>query len=162
SVTAIKVVLDPETVSTRTPVYFDLDPSRLVVARGEESRFLKDRSDAPRAFELGLRAQLEMQTLVTAPLAINLDFTPCTPIKFSGQPDKYPEFPTIPSTMSALGKGLEDVNLAELAKEAQEVLQGISRLVNGPDLKATLASANSALESAKHLMASGETNISKL
>jgi paraquat-inducible protein B len=64
--------------------------------------------------------------------------------------------------MSALGKGLEDVNLADLTKEAQEVLQGISRLVNGPELKTALASVNSALEGAQRLMASGETHIAKL
>jgi paraquat-inducible protein B len=163
SVTSIKVVLDPKSVSARTPVYFELDPSRVVVAGGEESRFLRaDRAGAPRAFELGLRAQLETQSFVTGQLAINLDFRPGTPIKFSGEQDKYPEFPTIPSTMSALGKGLEEVNLGELAKEAQAVLQGISRLVNGPEIMTALASANSALEGAKRLMASGETNISKL
>jgi paraquat-inducible protein B len=162
SVTAIKVVLDPKSVSVRTPVYFELDPSRTVVARGEESRFLKDRSDAPRAFDLGLRAQLATQSLVTGQLAINLDFHPGTPITFSGVADKYPEFPTIPSTLSALGKGLEEVNIADLAKEAQEVLQGISRLVNGPEIRTALASANSALEGAKRLMATGETNIAKL
>ena len=160
-VTSIKVVLDPKVIQARTPVVFEIDLSRLTVARGEESRFLRgDRSGASRAFELGLRAQLETQSFVTGQLAINLDFRPGSPLRFSGAPEEHPEFPTIPSAMSSLGKGLEEINIAELAKNAQDVLEGISRLVNGQEIKTALASANSALESTRHLMATGEPRLS--
>jgi len=163
-VTAIKVVLEPKEVTARTPVYFEIDASRLTVVPGEQSKFMDDPTSAGamRAFELGLRAQLDTQSFVTGQLAINLDFHPGAPMKLSGVKDRYPEFPTIPSTLSALRKSVQEVDVAELAKNAQEALEGISRLVNSPELKTALASASSALEGANRLVATGETRISAL
>ena len=85
---------------------------------------------------------------MTGQLGINLDFHSDSPMKSVGES----EFPTIPSTMSALGKRLEEINVVELAKDVQEVLQGASRLVNGPEVKAVLASANTTLAGAGRLV----------
>ena len=48
--------------------------------------------------ERGLRAQLEMQSLVTGQLIVQLGFLPDTPIRLVGD-GKVPEIPTVPTTM---------------------------------------------------------------
>jgi paraquat-inducible protein B len=162
SVTDIKVVLDPQAERAQIPVYFEIDGDRLSVAAGQISQFMKDRAVARRAFELGLRAQLETQSFVTGQLAINIDFFPGTPVRLVGGPQKYPEFPTIPSTLSAIGKRLEEIDVVGLARDAQEVLQGVSRLVSGQEIRTALASANAALVGANRLVATGDARLAAL
>ena len=48
--------------------------------------------------EHGLRAQLEMQSLVTGQLIVQLGFHPNTPVKLVGD-GTVPEIPTAPTTM---------------------------------------------------------------
>jgi len=47
----------------------------------------------------GLRAQLQMQSLVTGQLLVALDFYPDKPINLVGGETEYQEMPTIPSTI---------------------------------------------------------------
>ena len=62
----------------------------------------------------GLRAQLQMQSMVTGQLMVNLDFYPDTPVRLVGT-DKIViakgvmELPTIQTAMQKLGKTLEDI-----------------------------------------------------
>lgn len=142
SVTDIKVVIYPNTVEVKIPVFFEIDGSHLTTAAGQRSRFMKDRSVVERTFEQGLRAQLELQSFVTGQLFINLDFRPNTPVVRTRLPHREAEFPTIPSTISAIGKGLQEVDIPRMAREVQELVQGLSRLVNGDELKSLLASAS--------------------
>ncbi len=80
-------------------------------------QFTKDREGAKRAFEHGLRAQLELQSFVTGQLGINLGFHPDTPMNLVGGTTPYPECPTIPSTMAALGQSLNDLDVSQLAQD---------------------------------------------
>ncbi|HWT81518.1 MAG TPA: MlaD family protein, partial [Candidatus Methylomirabilis sp.] len=60
SVVDIRVVVDPKTVQARTPVVFEIEADRLTDVQGGPVEFMKDREGAKRAFEHGLRAQLEL------------------------------------------------------------------------------------------------------
>ncbi len=162
AVTDIQVVVDRKNDKIHTPVYFALEADRITELGGGAVQFEKSRAISQRLFQRGLRAQLETQSFVTGQLAINLDFYPNTPIKLVGGTGKYPECPTIPSAKAALGRSLEDLNTAEMAKNLQEILQGAVRLVNGPELKGALAAANTALTSVSRLMANADAKVTTL
>jgi paraquat-inducible protein B len=162
AVTDIKVVVDPKEGQIRIPVFFEIEADRIAEVGGGGARFEKGRAGAQRLIQSGLRAQLETQSFVTGQLAIDLDFHPNTPIRLVGKAEKYPEFPTIPSTMSALGRSLEDINVAELTRDVQEVLQGVSRLVNGPELKGALAAGNAALTGVDRLVKNADAQLATL
>jgi phospholipid/cholesterol/gamma-HCH transport system substrate-binding protein len=162
AVTDIKVVVNPRQERIRTPVFFEIEAARFTSGDTEVLRFERSREVAERLMQRGLRARLETQSYVTGQLAINLDFHPDTPINLHGEPGKYPEFPTIPSTFAAIGKSLQEIDVAQLTKDAQEVLEGVARLVNGPELKSVITSANSALTGADRLMASANARVSGL
>ena len=55
----------------------------------------------------GLRAQLEMQSLVTGQLGIHLDFFPDKPVRLVGAEPDYPEIPTVESSLSELMKTVQ-------------------------------------------------------
>jgi paraquat-inducible protein B len=143
AVTDVRVVVDTKTGQVRTPVNFELEADRLSTVEGQELRFLPGAAGVKTLIDRGLRAQLETQSLVTGQLAINLDFHPNSPLRLAGGPDKHPEFPTVPSTVTALvsriERGLEQLNVAELANDVKIILHEVAGLVSGPEIKQALA-----------------------
>jgi len=98
----------------------------------------------------GLRGQLEMESLVTGLLFIALDFFPGTPITLvqSTKGDyKYPEIPTLPTSLEQ-AKGavmrviskLEDIDFKELGANLEATLKGLNRTVNSPEIQSVLRS----------------------
>lgn len=169
SVTDIRVVVNkdvtPAKVSTdvmRTPVFFEISANRIADTAGNEIRLEKDAAGIKRLFDFGLRAQLELQSLVTGQLGINLDFHPDAPMKLTGMSLKYPEFPTIPSTMAALGRSLDDLNLNEVAQDIRQTVKGIEQLVNSPEVKQILVSAKTALARVDALAQNADARIATL
>jgi len=163
SVTEIRVVVDPRTQQARTPVVFEITADRLVTPQGTPIEFLRDRSYAPALFQRGLRAQLDIQSFVTGQLLINLDFFPGAP-----PPPPFdaaaaiPEFPTIPSTKQAVIQELEKIDIAAIAKDLRDTLQGVSKLVNGPEVRTALASATTAIQGFNTLAHSTNQRIDEL
>ena len=162
SVTDIRVVVDRGAKAVRIPVIFELEADRFTDSQGAELPLAKDRVGAELGFERGLRAQLEMQSLVTGQLAINLDLHPGAPMKLAGVSFKYPEFPTIPSRMAALGQSVDDLNLGELAQDIRRTVRGIEQLVNSPEVKQTLVSTNAALGRVNTLATNTDATIATL
>src|SRR5438874_13147894 len=68
SVTNVKVVIEADGASIRTPVFFDIDGRRLHDVAGGTIRFEQDAGELDRLIAHGLRARLELQSLVTGQL----------------------------------------------------------------------------------------------
>lgn len=169
SVTDIKVVVNREaeakgirTGLIRTPVFFEISADRISDVSGKTIRFEKDSKVMDVLFERGLRAQLQVQSLVTGQLVINLDFNPGAPMRLAGNPLKYPEFPTIPSTMAALGQSLDDLDVGQLAQDIRRTVAGVESLVNSPEVKKALVTAVAALEGVDKLAADADAKVNTL
>ncbi len=162
SVTDIKVVVDREAQAVHIPVIFEIEANRITESGGGEVQFAQDRAGAKLGFERGARAQLELQSFVTGQLSINIDFHPGSPMKLVGGSTQYPEFPTIPSTMAALGQSLNDLNVAEMAQDIRRTVQGVEHLVNSPEGKKILVSAVAALDGANKLVATADAKVASL
>src|SRR5574341_2443223 len=156
SVTDIRVVVDREGQEVRIPVVFRIEADRITQSRGGGVQCAQDRAVAKLGFERGLRAQLELQSFVTGQLSINLDFHPGSPMKLAGGSAPYPEFPTIPSTMAALGQSLNDLDLSKVAQDIRRTMEGLEHLVNSPEGKKILVSAVATLEGANKLVATAD------
>ena len=95
SVTDIQLQFLTAEKEFRIPVFIQIEPGRMTeVGRQIEvhGQLLKP------LIERGLRAQLEMQSLVTGQLIVQLGMHPDTPIRLVGD-GKVPEIPTAPTTM---------------------------------------------------------------
>jgi paraquat-inducible protein B len=107
----------------------------------------------------GLRAQLQLQSLVTGLLEIEFDFYPDSPITLLGAEPNVPELPTIPSDMeklqmtvsNALAK-FEKLPIDELMTNLVKAVKGIERLTNSPQITDTLTSLNQTIQTVQVLV----------
>lgn len=149
SVTDILLLYDPSDLSVYIPVIIEIDHDRFTSSTGKIER----EADYNLLIEKGLKAQLQMQSFVTGQLMVDLDFYPDEPANIVGEGDiKYEEIPTIASGLQKLTKTIEQLPLDELFNKIVKTVDGIERLVNSPDLKESIASLRSALDSADKLL----------
>jgi paraquat-inducible protein B len=90
-----------------------------------------------------LRAQLEVQSLVTGQLIVQLGFYPDTPVRLVGEDPEVPEMPTIPTALQQVQATAQDIiekvrelPLEQLFAHVLQTMEGTSRLVNSPDVTA--------------------------
>jgi paraquat-inducible protein B len=139
-VTAIKVNFDPSELSINIPVMFETDPDRF---RTIGPQTISDDAELHRALiSQGLRAQLQLQSLVTGQLMINMDFFPETPVKMFGVEnaelgaDVKPwwEIPTISTTLQDLEQALGQIDFKDITDDIKRAMDGIAKLATSPDL----------------------------
>jgi len=132
----------------RTPVYVEFHARSIQQASGEPCgcqeliRMLIDK---------GLRAQLTLQSLVTGQLAVELNLHPDKPVKLVGKDPRYPELPTIPSTMEQITKTLQDLPIHEIVGELRGAIKNIDQLAGSPELHKAVKSLDTTLEDVGNL-----------
>ena len=146
-VTDIYVMADPATLEFFTPVFVKIDPGKIRVA-GQETTTWKMRkeeySDYQALVKKGMKAQLVLQSFVTGQLWIGLDLYPDKPVRLVGMIKDVPEIPTIPPTLEEISKTVGNLPLKEIAGKLDNVLTGIARLVNSPELQRTVVNLEKA------------------
>lgn len=154
-VTDVRVTLSTKDLTVLTPVTVEIEADRFEII-GPLPPGLRDpqaeRTGAKELIKRGLRAQLQLESLVTGQLFVHLDLHPDTPIRLSGVESEVPEFPTIPSTIEELSKTLADLPVTELADAALHLLQDIDRLVSSPEIRATIRSADETMREIQKLV----------
>ncbi|MBI4843106.1 MAG: MCE family protein [Nitrospirae bacterium] len=129
SVTDILLQFNSEDLSMRIPVIIDIEPEKFI---SQDNVREMGKGYIDQLITKGLRAQLQMQSMVTGQLMINLDFYPDKPATLAGIKGEYPEIPTISS------------NLEELT---------IEKIVNSPELIGSVGSFDQALKDIHSLLA---------
>ena len=124
-------------------VYIELDPSR-VERVGETTPDPVATINA--MIEHGLRAKLETQSFVTGVLAINLDFHPDKPATYPGDDHRYPEIPTIPSTLEEVTETLASLPIHELFTNAKQAIKSIKELVSSEELMSAIRSLDETIK----------------
>lgn len=142
----------------RIPVIVDVDHARIDAA--QLGLDLNDRAAVDRLIRrLGLRAQLESQSLVTGLKYIQLDLRPETPIELEPSVrDTYQQIPTVPTDLMAATESLSQVaaslgriDYEELAQTVQRAIAGIDALVRSPQVASTLQSVEATMISVREL-----------
>jgi paraquat-inducible protein B len=166
SVVDIKIEFDREAMAFRIPVLIQLEPDRLSVIG---QRFDDPRKAIDALVKMGLRAQLETGSLLTGQLFVALDLHPKTPARLVSADDRYPEIPTIPSTMEAITASLTGVlhrvaalPLEDLIAELRHTIENANTLVSSPDVRQALKNLNSTLVRAENLMETLDTEVGPL
>ncbi len=78
----------------------------------------------------GLRAQLNLQSLLTGLLYAQLDFHPDTPVHLSRIESEYTQIPTIPTGLEKFTRQIESLDIAQIATDLQAIAAGINQVVN--------------------------------
>ena len=158
SVKDIRLLYDPETLSINVPVYLEFTSGSMTDKNLEKNFVFKSQkawdAQMERLIKAGLRAKLDLQSVVTGQMAVVLDFYPGTsPAKPSKIDKRYLEIPTMPSSISRMLGMLQKIPLDKLAKKAITMLDDLDGLANSPELKSTLENASLAAQDARKLLA---------
>jgi paraquat-inducible protein B len=150
----IEVQFDAQDLSVRIPVYLQLERRRIREIGGTipEINFI------PELIERGLRAQLQLQSIVTGQLSVQLDILPNRPARYVDPVGEFPEMPTIPSSMQQFTETMESLSIEELVNDARQVLAGLKTLVNSPELAELLTGVNEFVNSGELLGLVTHTN----
>jgi phospholipid/cholesterol/gamma-HCH transport system substrate-binding protein len=139
--------------SAAIPVVIELQEDRI---RARGSRIDLDDPDAIDAvIDLGMRGQLQTESLLTGRLYIALDLHPGSPAVFVDAPGSpYTEIPTLPTTMQELQQKLTEffaeldrIELDSIAVSAGELIEGLNQLANSPRLAEAVEGLATTLES---------------
>lgn len=156
TVTKMLIQIDGRDKTFQVPVEYEIDIKRLMTERGT----YVDLGALPvlkRQIADGLRAQLQMESIVTGQLYIELSYRKdAKPPMLQPRETLWPEIPTTPSLMAALGTDAGSI-VADVVKvlfKVNEMLaaidikginaavigsaQSVQRLVDAPELRAAL------------------------
>ena len=151
----IQLTINPQDLEFYVPVYVEIFNNRISILGGESQtkKFDHEEGIDTLVTEMGLRAQLQMQSFVTGQLFINYDFYPESAIKKVGLEKKVYEVPTIPTTLEIVSEtaedilaGLRELNFKEIVKNISQTTKGVNELVNSPDMREAIGNFNNALQ----------------
>jgi paraquat-inducible protein B len=150
SVISIDIIADPIKRQANIPVIIQIELDRFKFRKPSET--LNPQKDMPLLIEKGFRGVLTMQSLITGKLLIELDYYPGTPLILKNIDKEYIEIPTIPSTTSKLAQALDKLDLEAIQTKLESALDGIAKLVNNPDLSASIGHLKETLRDARKLV----------
>ncbi|MHC4591919.1 MAG: MlaD family protein [Planctomycetota bacterium] len=168
SVTDIKLVADVEDLSMRIPVLIEIERDKFVRVRGGKpvpTAAVQDpRLMLRRLTKRGLRGQLQTRSFVTGMLMVALDFfgEEDEEIELTGTDTRYPEIPTVPSSMEELSRTVENLPLQEITEAFLSAVEAIDRIAEMPELADMIRSADEALEEIEGLVQSANASLVSL
>jgi paraquat-inducible protein B len=152
TVTNIQLVVVKHNKEIKIPVVIEIDNTRFT-QRDPGAAAVPDSDAATDMKELikaGLRAQLQLQSLLTGQLFIQIDFYPGTPDRLVGN-EQYVEIPTIPTPIDKISRKLEDFPFDKVLDDITTTMNGIGHLVNSRELQTTLVSIQQSLDEFRKL-----------
>lgn len=144
-VTDVDVVLDAQTAEIFVVVTGEIDDSTIHY-RGDPAKV-----STGDLIARGLRAQLNIQSLVTGLLYIEIDFHPNSELILADIDSPYEQFPTIPTNLERLAKKLEDFDLAALNDKLRSIGENIESVVTGEEFRQLPSNMNDTLASLRAL-----------
>ncbi len=129
TVVEIAAEYDVATGALRVPVIIEITPDRIRLA-GEGPGRIEDLIAA------GLRARLQLESLLTGQLYVALDLFPKAPPPPPPEPGALPEIPALPSPLSKLTRSLDEVTAAlpTTIDRFTRVLERTERMLSDPNL----------------------------
>ena len=143
-VTDVSVTTDARTLDFSIPVIITINNDKFVVVGGAD---VENEGELQDLIDNGLRAQLNVQSMVTGLLEIELDFHPGSEAVYRNKLlTDYRELPTVPSTtqqllarLRKLAEDFQQVDFQKLMTNIADTAEGIDQLVSSPELQQSIA-----------------------
>ncbi|MEA2084311.1 MAG: MlaD family protein [Thermodesulfobacteriota bacterium] len=164
SVTDIKVKMSSadESFEYWIPVFIETEPRSFTEADIGLGLGEKGAGSTPPMETLikkGLRAQLQIQSILTGKLFVAVDFFPDKPAILLGHEKGISEIPTIPTsfqevadTATKIIHEIQKLPVHDLLNNATELLKSLKNLVNSPDTADIMPNLNSAIKNVQNLV----------
>lgn len=160
SVKQIRLLLDVDSNELLIPVYMELETRSLVLSGS--TKHANTAEAIPFLDELvaqGLRARLDLKSIVTGQLAVGLDMHPDSEIVRIDAVDDAYELPTVPSTLDRVVQALQSLPLQEIAAKLINTLDRTNDLIGDEKLATVLRDGAATAADARQLMADLRTHI---
>jgi paraquat-inducible protein B len=144
NVTGLRIQIDERDKTFQVPVQYEIDLTRLTTQLGTFVD-LEDAAVLRRQITDGLRAQLQMESIVTGQLYIELSYRPdAAPPELEVRRTAWPEIPTTPSLLAALGTGAGSLvaDILRVLFQVNEMLGDIDM----PQINAAVMASAAAVE----------------
>jgi paraquat-inducible protein B len=142
TVKSINLEFSADDMSIRIPVLLEYEPERISRGTAEIDPY----KYFDQLIEHGLRAQLQLQSVVTGQLMVALDFYPDKPAVLIGAYGEYREIPTIPTTTEELTKTLANIPFEELFNRLLSTVASIEELVSSEEIPKSMQSFQVVME----------------
>ncbi len=158
-VTDILVVYDDQRGKIITPVIVEFDQKKIYNMEGRQIDG-SDPRELKKLVEQGLRAQLQIQSLVTGQLYVDINFHPATPAHLmAGEHPLYPEIPSIPSPKEQLENTIDEAVAMVRKMPVQQTFEALlnsilelEKLIKSPEIASSLATLDHTLKDLQHLI----------
>jgi paraquat-inducible protein B len=144
-VTDIEVVLDSENANVIMMVEANFDADKI------RREGISDADLAEELISRGLRAQLNLQSLLTGLLYVELDFFPASPLNLAKIDSPYLQLPTIPTNLQRIISKLEDIDIGKLSADLESISNGVQSLVSSEDFQELPANLTTTLDSVREV-----------
>lgn len=164
TVREVALQMDPQRVQLLKPVVIEFDPGRLIDPSGQPMEAAgteqERQENMQRLIEAGLRARLEMQSLLTGLLYVEFNLYPDEPVKLTGLNYRgLPELPSIPTTTDELRNTLDEVltkarklPLEDMVRDLSATLKEIRNTVKSEDVLRSRVALAKTLEGTEQLV----------
>jgi len=158
----IQLVYDAEKSEFRIPVAAQIYPDRFHKIGTSHNKLTPQE-----LMDMGLRAQLQMQSFITGQLSIQLDFFPDSPVRLigaakAGFSSRVQEIPTIPTPIQKIEKSIQQIPLDEVIQDARDTLTSIRDILASPAIPDIIANLKQVSQDAVGLTRSVETKLSAM
>lgn len=151
-VVRIKLVANVRDENIVIPVYISINENAIVRV-GHKEVFTDEKREElmRRLVRRGLRARLQLQSLITGQYRIELDFLPDTPARYHST-DQTIEIPTVPSPIEEIQRTLQRLPLDTIVDTATSILSGINRFVNDENLYEAVAAIRGTFDQSQAIL----------
>ncbi|MDW7773039.1 MAG: MlaD family protein [Desulfobulbaceae bacterium] len=134
TVKRIQLGLDETSQRFMVPVTVELAPRTVHTSDGEQID-LQDRDTIRQLVDRGLRARLQMQSLLTGLLYVDLAFHPDKGARFISNDPEISEIPTIPTKVEELSSMLEEFPMAEFLADLSAISDSMRTILSSEALE---------------------------
>lgn len=168
NVAEISLEMDPKTGRIFKPVVIDIEPELLQNFSGKTEAPPKE--VAHRLLDMGLKARLETQSLLTGLLYVDLNFYHDKPLNLLEVDYKgLPELPSVPTTVDEIRNIADEIiekvrqlPLEEMVKDLSTTLRETSNLLKSDETKNSMQAMSKSLQETQKLMATLNAQIGPL
>jgi paraquat-inducible protein B len=171
SVKTIKLQFNQKSFELRIPVIVEFPRDLRGTMQLVDGKLGPPQETLAALIERGLRAQLQVESLVTGLLFVQLDFYPeALALPAAVDPvTKLPEIPTVPTTLQeishtmrkALDK-LAELPLEQMVHDLSGTLSSIRELVDAPEIREALRNINGTMTSAEQVLQRMEKDVERV
>lgn len=168
---SLELANDASRVTVTKPVVIEVDPGVIMDSSGHSwqvAATLKERQqNAKRLIDAGIKAQLQMQSLLTGLLYVEFNFYPDAPLGLTGLHYKdLPELPSVPTTADQLKNTADELltkfrklPIEDMVKDLAATLKEVREIATSEELKKNRAALAKTLDETEKLVANLNRNL---